>query len=454
MKRVFVCITAVFLLLCVGCKTIDGTSSVIEELTNIVEDNLLSEESSEDTSSVESLPPASALSTPDTPSKPAQTVTPTTPTSPPNVIVETEIKDDEYVVVKPKPIVIKGDKPMSYEKLSDEQKRIYGILEAALLDMVDENIDLQMNDASNVSNDLNVAFRAVSFDNPEMFWIPTGYALKQSGNRYFVAFKYSDSNSGVSYDYPVSKSERDNMKNTLDEKVNELANAVKDKDSFEAELYIHDYLCQNVAYTLPAENEPEDPLIYTSYGALVNGKAVCEGYSRAMQLICDKLKIPCGLVYGWSQGVGHMWNIINPGDGWYHLDVTWDDDEMNGIISHRYFNITKENIIYEDSQCNGHTIADDFKKSKKYSDTDVFNFLSSDCNNTALNYFIRNNYTVSALDEKDVAFIKYIADECPLSFEIQNNSGKSAKEVVEFVIRVLNKGVAYYNSYNIITIIQ
>ena len=38
MKRVFVCITAVFLLLCVGCKTIDGTSSIIEELTNIVED--------------------------------------------------------------------------------------------------------------------------------------------------------------------------------------------------------------------------------------------------------------------------------------------------------------------------------------------------------------------------------------------------------------------------------
>ena len=294
-----------------------------------------------------------------------------------------------------------------------------------------------------------MAFRAVSFDNPEMFWIPTGYVLKQSGNRYFVAFKYSDSNSGVSYDYPVSKSERDNMVKKLNESVNELVSAVKDKDSFEAELYIHDYLCQNVA-----EDEPENPLIYTSYGALVNGEAVCEGYSRAMQLICDKLEIPCGLVYGWSQGVGHMWNIINPGDGWYHLDVTWDDDESNGIISHRYFNITKESIVYEDSQCHGHIIADDFKKNKKYSDTDVFNFLSSDCNNTTLNYFVRNNYTVSALDSKDIAFIKYIAGECPEFFEIQNNSGKSNKEIVEFVIGALNKGVAYYNSYNIITIIQ
>ncbi len=452
MKKLFCMITALFLVVCIGCKAIDGTSSIIEELTNAVESQITNEVSSETTSSDEN---ESSTPTPSIPSKPTVTTPENTPSSPSTVIVETEVKEDEYVVIKPDPIVIKGDKPMSYEKISNEQQRLYAILKDAIFNMVKENIDLQVNesesDSTDIFTDVNVAFRAVQFDNPECFWAPSGYAMIQSGSKRFITFVYNGADDSTSYDYPISKAERDVMEKELNKKVDELINAVSGMDSFETEVYLHDYLCKNVAYT-----DNKDPLVYTSYGALVDGKAVCEGYSRAMQLLCDKLKIPCGLVYGWSQNTGHMWNIINPGDGWYHLDITWDDDESNNIVSHRYFNVTKESITHTDAQGNGHIIADNYKKNVRYNADDVFNFLSSDCNNTALNYFVRNGYIVSQLDSKDVALIRYLAEQNPNFLEFQNNSGRSNQEVVNSsVMEALgNNQIYYYDSYNIISIIR
>ena len=452
MKKLFCMITSLFLVVCIGCKAIDGTSSIIDELTNVVESQIIDEISNESTSSVESEPSTTTPSTPSTPSTPTVTTPEILPSSPSTVIVDAEIEEDEYVVIKPEPVVIKGDKPMSYEKISKEQQRLYAILKNAIFNMVKENIDLQVNesesDSTDILTDVNVAFRAMQFDNPECFWAPSGYAMIQSGNKRFITFVYNGDDDDVSYDYPISKAERDVMVKELNKKVDELIDAVSGMDTFETEVYLHDYLCKNVAYT-----DNKDPLVYTSYGALVDGKAVCEGYSRAMQLICDKLEIPCGLVYGWSQGIGHMWNIINPGDGWYHLDITWDDDESNNIVSHRYFNVTKENITHIDAQGNGHIIADNYKKSVKYNADDVFNFLSSDCNNTALNYFVRNGYILSQLDQKDAALIRYMVEKNSKFIEIQNNSGRNSEEVVRFIIQTLNKTVFYYDSYNIISIV-
>ena len=28
----------------------------------------------------------------------------------------------------------------------------------------------------------------------------------------------------------------------------------------------------------------------------------------------------------------HIWNVIYYNNAWYHIDVTWDDDEINKII--------------------------------------------------------------------------------------------------------------------------
>ncbi len=453
MKKLFCFMLSIFLVLCIGCETIDNTSSLLSDINTVVDNEILktpsdtesTESATDNTSSESSQSQPSSNPTPS--SQTAPTVTESTPSTT-TVVVDKEIKDDEVAVIKPAPVVIKGDKPMSFSYLTEEQQRLYRILKTAISDMTEMSVDLQVEkskgDVTKIKNDINVAFRAVSFDNPEFFWIPTGYVMLQSGEKRYVAFKYADDKNDINY-YPIKKSDRDTMKKQLDQKVNELLSKVKDKDSFETEVYLHDYLCENIVYTLTEK----DDMIYTAYGALVNGKAVCEGYSRAMQLLCDKLEIPCGLVYGWSQGIGHMWNLINPGDGWYHLDVTWDDDDDNGIISHRYLNTTRYSMTHND----GHIIAEEYKKDTLYEDLDVYNFLNTECSNTALNYFERRGYVINKCDESEKPLINNLASGGAKFFEVKNNSIETMQSVVSFIAGTLSKPVSYYESYDIVTIV-
>lgn len=63
-------------------------------------------------------------------------------------------------------------------------------------------------------------------------------------------------------------------------------------------------------------------------GVLTHG-VVCEGYAKAMKVLCDNLGIPAvcvaGLAYKSRSGSGHMWNLIEVGGIWYLTDPTWDD---------------------------------------------------------------------------------------------------------------------------------
>lgn len=65
---------------------------------------------------------------------------------------------------------------------------------------------------------------------------------------------------------------------------------------------------------------------------------VCDGYSRAFKLLCDRLGIPCLLENGFARssashgGEYHMWNTVKMPDGkWYGVDVTWNDPRVSGV---------------------------------------------------------------------------------------------------------------------------
>lgn len=88
---------------------------------------------------------------------------------------------------------------------------------------------------------------------------------------------------------------------------------------------VNDYLCNNIYY--PDLNSSDYVMsAHDAYGALVEGRAVCQGYSDAFKLICDYYKIPCVCISGTSGGAGHMWNAMQMDDGlWYLTDTTWND---------------------------------------------------------------------------------------------------------------------------------
>lgn len=91
-------------------------------------------------------------------------------------------------------------------------------------------------------------------------------------------------------------------------------------DRFEKVREIHEYVCQKTEYAFTETSE------YCAYGALVEGKAVCQGYALAFKFLCDKENIPCLAIGGRAGGSSHMWNAVQMEDGaWYAVDTTWDD---------------------------------------------------------------------------------------------------------------------------------
>lgn len=91
---------------------------------------------------------------------------------------------------------------------------------------------------------------------------------------------------------------------------------------------IHDYIAKFTYY------DTEAKFSSSALGALVEPGVVCEGYSEAFKLICDRLDIPCVCVFGnmnLQERSGHMWNYVRMEDGiWYAMDVTWDDTDGKG----------------------------------------------------------------------------------------------------------------------------
>lgn len=132
---------------------------------------------------------------------------------------------------------------------------------------------------------------------------------------------------------------------------------------YDKELAVHDYIVNNCEYSFSDKNDMSE---FYAFGALVNHKAVCSGYSRATALLLDLCDIDVKLISGDANnnnaadnsnpdgtgGIesyiapdgtvvdGHMWNQVKIEGLWYNLDTTWDDP-VGGeqTLRHTYFNV-------------------------------------------------------------------------------------------------------------------
>lgn len=345
----------------------------------------------------------------------------------------------EFVIeesVKVEPAAIPTDTKNShfcYNIINAEQKRIYRLILTATQQMTDGFIELGSCKQS-YNTDIAVAYQAVANDHPELFWMPYSYLINNKGNKkspkILIAMSYKGNDHNCSW--LISKSERDYMSELLESEVAALTENAKGLSRYEAELYFHDEICYKTEYVT---GDPKD-LVYTAYGALVNGRAVCEGYSRAMQMLCQRLGIPCTLISGESEGTGHLWNLINPGDGWYHLDVTWDDNDETNEPYRLYFNLTDEEIK------NDRTIAPNlsqFSASDKLEGN--YNLITDECTNTTYNFFVYEGLILDKYYAKDVSAKIYQANlngtkELTFRFENKSLNTKFEKNYQDYVTEI------------------
>ena len=286
-----------------------------------------------------------------------------------------------------------------YGNLTPIQKQYYNSMHTAVHDMFTSWVVLGEL-SENYVKDISVVRHALVADHPEVFWLPPYYitATGQDDNGNPAALMMFSSSADVSPAFLVKRSEKSVMEEELKKAVSDIASQVTATDPFEIELQLHDLLCKRVEYS----TNQADPMIYSAYGALVNGKALCEGYSRAMQLLLHHFKIPCTTVTGVAEGEGHMWNQVSIGSKWYNLDVTWNDTSKD-FISHEYFNLTDKDISLD------HTFSKDFyelTEEEFQKGTFAFNLSRPLCESNTNNYFTKLGFVFSEDNVKSlVAYI-------------------------------------------------
>ena len=112
---------------------------------------------------------------------------------------------------------------------------------------------------------------------------------------------------------------------------------------------LHDYLVMNCEYDI--ENYNLGKITQESrlaYGALVNKKAVCQGYCAAFSLLCERAGVKCIVVGGNAPNSrdSHAWNVVLIDGTKYYIDTTHDDPvpDRKGSVSHKYFCLTEDEM--------------------------------------------------------------------------------------------------------------
>lgn len=91
---------------------------------------------------------------------------------------------------------------------------------------------------------------------------------------------------------------------------------------------LHDWICANTTYTKGDINLPE---YHTDGSILLNDSTVCEGYAKALNLLCNY----AGVESYYIHSNDHAWNIVKIGGHYFHVDPTWDDTD--GTKSYEWF---------------------------------------------------------------------------------------------------------------------
>ena len=201
------------------------------------------------------------------------------------------------------------------------------------------------------------------FDLPELYWIdPAGMSVSVGTDTgitpNFITGNYTVKIRSLNIipqwlEAFKDKADAEQYGILLDEALDKVP--VSGANRYEQLKNIHDYISNFTYYDLEAKFSS------SALGALVEPGVVCEGYSEAFKMICDRLDIPCICVFGnliEEDNAGHMWNYVQMEDGkWYGVDVTWDDLDGAGgnEVKYEYFLKGSKNFFVK------HTPVNDYK---------------------------------------------------------------------------------------------
>ncbi|MBO5163718.1 MAG: hypothetical protein J6B75_04655 [Ruminococcus sp.] len=226
------------------------------------------------------------------------------------------------------------------------------------------------------NNDVKKALYQIVNDYPQIFWL---------GGVYYAGTVTDGSEIKIEFLDDFDTYDIDKMLDELDKAADEVISGIPDGSSdYEKALYVHDYLAENTEYDHSRTAYTEYGLWGSSYGCLVEKKAVCGGYAEAFHYIMQKLGIESGI----CTGSNHEWNYVKIDGDYYWVDVTWDDNDK-GDVQHTYFLFTTDLLL----------------RTRSF---DPIQSFIPECTETACSYLVKNGGFFETYDEK--AVLDYIGE--------------------------------------------
>ena len=177
------------------------------------------------------------------------------------------------------------------------------------------------------------------YDNAEFHWI--------MNETYDTKFHTIDL---VNDKSEATKKQRDAISNELakiDLEVDNIMRPLENASTLVRVSALYDFILDHLDYAYDANHIASKEHYAHSLVALIDGKGVCEAYSKAFTYYCNKYNINCLPVIGKvsdEEGIGHAWNMVELDGQWYIFDITSADGYVAYYSDNAYrscFAITK-----------------------------------------------------------------------------------------------------------------
>ena len=186
-------------------------------------------------------------------------------------------------------------------------------------------------------------FMTVLADHPEIFYADgyscTSYQLGEEIRK--LTFTGS---------YTMDEPEIVRRTGLLEEAADRWLAGLPDGGDYEKARYLYETLILHTEYQQGAQDSQNICSVF------LNGRSVCQGYAKALQLLYQEAQIASMLVTGEVNGQGHAWIVAQLDGEWYHVDPTWGDAswQQDGqdfataqerpSVNYDYFCVTTEQI--------------------------------------------------------------------------------------------------------------
>lgn len=217
------------------------------------------------------------------------------------------------------------------------QQVIYEGIMAQEVEIDISNCGIQADDLESLKTILGNTVQNIVNNEPDLFFIDKNYSFGyyKSGDQYVAAY--------ITPTYLYTGAEFEAEMSAYNSAVNAIVADARKADTTVGQLLrANDYICLNFEYDERVNSSSEavrEKAVRKPNEFFKQGTGVCQAYTLAFKAVCDRLGITSTTAV--SSVLNHIWNMVNVGGEWYHVDVTWNDPTPDEPLFVRYNNFLR-----------------------------------------------------------------------------------------------------------------